>query len=573
MVFSRPVLCVVGVLAFVCCAACNGLQASEAARGAEGYDARFVKMEVPARVLTDLVFLARITMRNTGAVPWTGIPYSDDPRRQPVLYSQSPERNKTWGIDFAYMGQGVEAGPSKEFTFVSHFKAPSTPGEYGFQWRLARRADDGRLVFFGEATDRRMLKVEQRPTPAARRTRQASDKKVLRFEDFEYVGSFKVPERVGEGGAGFSESGIALRKMKDGPKRLLVNFTHPRQTLFEVEVPPLVKFDNGDSKRLHTAQVKRVWGSLAMKTTGVEDLSQISPNGGLWWDEAQKTLYWTCYEGYWTGPPFPVLAATKLSDDGTVTHVGSWSLPKTVDKWKSYWGGVTRLSRGFAERYTGGRTMALGFGGYYSICAPCSRGPALAAIATPDPANRTLDLVELLSYADPAAAPRDGDYFFGLGTFWCDVPKGPDEGYWTMDDMCRGGVFIDLPDKHGYVAFVRLATGRIGYDYGAIGSSGACHAWYIYSPEELGQAAKGSKKPGQVAPWSITRVKYPGEGEAALRRAQEEGQAHASGLTAPVVGSCFDEEERLLYVVTPNAIAVGREWHPCVSVYRVKERS
>lgn len=84
-----------------------------------------------------------------------------------------------------------------------------------------------------------------------------------------------------------------------------------------------------------------------------------------------------------------------------------------------------------------------------------------------------------MPYADPAAAPRDGDYFYGLGNIWYKVPEGPNQGWWTMDDMCRSGVLIDLPDKQGYIAFAKLATGRLGYDYGAIGAGGARHAWYI----------------------------------------------------------------------------------------------
>ena len=187
-------------------------------------------------------------------------------------------------------------------------------------------------------------------------------------------------------------------------------------------------------------------------------------------DEDSQTLYWTFYHGYWTGGGFPVLSASRLGDDGKIAAIGRWRLPQTVNKWKSYWGGVTTLPADFARRYTGGRTMALGFGGYYSICAACSRGPALVAIARPDPSRGELDVAELLCYPDPATAPRDGDYFYGLGDIWYNAPKGPNEGSWTMDDWCRSGVMIDLPEKHGYLAFVKLANGRIGYDYGAIGA-------------------------------------------------------------------------------------------------------
>jgi hypothetical protein len=546
--------------------------AADESAAALAWDAKYVGMEVPKSVLTDEVFAARITVKNTGSAAWAGIPYSDHAQPHPVLYSQDPERNKVWGTDFAYLGQGLEVKPGREFAFASHFKAPSAPGEYSFQWRLARRTRDGKLIFFGEATARQAINVQQRPASKspAPAEQDPTGKKLLTFGDFQYLGAFRVPEKVGEGGAGFSEIGMALRKMKDGSKRLIMNFTHPRQTLFEVEVPALARFDHGDAKPLRIAQVKTVWGPISMASPKIADIERVSPNGGIFWDADKRVLYWTFYHGYWTGPAFPVLAASRLDDNGKVTSVGCWRLPKTVSKWKSYWGGVTRLSDDFAKKYTGGRTLALGFGGYYSICAACSRGPALAAAAEPDTANDTLDVVELLDYPDPAASPRDGNYFYGLGSIWHKVPAGPDQGWWTMDDLCRSGLFIDLPDKHGYVAFVRLATGRIGYDYAAIGSGGACHGWYVYDPKDLGEAAKGTKKPSDVLPRSMTRVSYEDQGEQLLQRAQEQGLPHASGLVPPVNGSCFDAEERLLYVLKPNAVEVGREYHPCVHVYRVK---
>ena len=400
------------------------------------WDAKCIAVEVPEEVLTDQVFIGKITVKNTGSAPWSSIPYAGEPNPQPILYSQAPTRNKTWGTDFAYVGQGKEIGPGKEFTFVSGFKGPGAPGEYGFQWRLARQAKDGKTVFFGEPTVRKVIRVRSRPeTPRpSPPARDPAGKKVLGPDDFQYVGSFRLPERVGESGAGYSEIGIALRKTPGGTRHLLVNYTHPRQTLFEIEIPPLAQFDGLDPKpptmgtSCPVAEVKKVWGSLVVDIPKIGDLRQISPNGGLWWDDGSKILYWTYYHGYWTGGGFPVLSATRLGDDGKTTSIGRWRLPQTVNKWKSYWGGVMKLPADFARKYTGGRTMALGFGGYYSICAGCSRGPALAAIAQPDPRRDELDVAELLCYPDPAAAPRDGDYFYGLGNIWYDVPKGPNAG-------------------------------------------------------------------------------------------------------------------------------------------------
>jgi hypothetical protein len=131
----RGLAAAIGILTIAAGNAASQATAQEKQAGAPQWAAQYVGMEVLKQVLTDQVFPARITLKNTGSAAWTGIPYSDQPNAQPVLYSQDPERNKTWGTDFAYMGQGVAVPPGQEFTFVSHFKAPSTAGEYGFQWR------------------------------------------------------------------------------------------------------------------------------------------------------------------------------------------------------------------------------------------------------------------------------------------------------------------------------------------------------------------------------------------------------------------------------------------------------
>ena len=406
-----------------------------------------------------------------------------------------------------------------------------------FQWRV-----HGKPGLFGEQTAKVEITVEKREEskdkPPGFPAPDKSGKRALAFDDFEYLGSFKVPEQVGKGGAGFSESGLALRKMKDGSKRLFMNYTHPEGVLFETDIPALAKFEKGNATPLKTAGVKKTWGALSLK--------DASANGGFWWDEDTKVMYWTCYHGYWTGGDLPVLNATKLDDD-KVTPVGSWTVPR--QKW--HWGGVTRLPKSFADRYTDGKTLALGFGGYYSIVAPCSRGPALSAITDPDPAKGKVDgLVNLLGYPEPTSAPRSGDYFSANGGFWDDPAKSRTQGTWTLCDHCHSGVFIDLPDRQGYIAFAKLGTGRLGYDYGAITNAGEAQHWYFYDTRTLGEVARGTRKSGAVAPYLMQPD--PGMG----------------GMAS---GACFDAEERKLYVIRMQSYAVGREFHPLVHVYQIKK--
>ena len=503
------------------------------------YDAAFVGMKVPDKVITDQVFPAAVTMRNTGTKAW----WCEAVR----LRSVNPQDNLNWGTSFILIRQGFSVKPGTEYVFSSYLKAPGKAGKVTFQWQVNK---DGK-TWFGETTRAKTIQVDPRPAEPATTTapaaRDPSKKKILTFEDFEYVGSFKPPKHVKRARGAFSESGLALREMPDGTKRLFMNYTHPAQVLFEIEIPPLVKVKDGKHAPLKVAAVKKIWGGMRMPKAGDEG---IAPNGGFVWDEGRKTLYWTSYHGYKTGKAPPVLGASKLADDGRITHYGPWYMPKSVGYYKSYWGGVTRLPKAFADKYTGGRTLALGFGGYYSICAPASRGPALGAIARPDPDKKTVDIVEMLFYGHGAKAPRDGDYLNANCGYWGDQPESPTKGYWTYDDWARAGVFIDTPSKQAYIAFVQLGTGRMGYDFGSIGSAGRVRYWYFYAPADLGKAAKGLTKPWKIVPDSMAKVRYP--------------------LGGLVTGACYDEKARLLYVVSTWAYSDGgRESFPCVHAYRV----
>ncbi|MBE3133076.1 MAG: hypothetical protein IMZ55_06360, partial [Acidobacteria bacterium] len=124
------------------------------------YDAQFIKMEIPQQVLTGQVFAVKITMKNTGSKAWEGEGHAH-------LHSQDPPDNTTWGTHFIIQGQGTRVAPGAEKVYQSQLKAPATPGEFGFQWRLVQPKGG---AFFGEPTARAVIKVEKRAEerPAAR---------------------------------------------------------------------------------------------------------------------------------------------------------------------------------------------------------------------------------------------------------------------------------------------------------------------------------------------------------------------------------------------------------------------
>ncbi len=523
--------------------------------GAEApeYDAAFVKMsQLPEKLLTDQVFKAAITMKNTGSRSW-----GPEIKDHSVLRSQAPPDNTTWGTYFIIQGQGTACRPGEEFTYASSLRAPSTPGEYVFQWRVARMdrgAHNGPATPFGQPTPRLVVKVVQRPAeppPPPPPPQEPSEKRVLSFEDLQYAGSFRIPDRRGQD-LPYSHSGLALRKMTDGTKRLFFNYTLPGMVLVEVEIPPLVKLDETrNHAALKTAKVKKEWGRLAVEAPKIaehDEVKSIFANGGFWWDDARGMLYWTWWHSYWCGAAPPILAASKLPEDGPATHYGPWFVR---DHFKSYWGGVTRLPKGFAEKYTGGKTLALGFGTGYSGSYAGSLGPSLAAIGEPDPKKDTVDPVPLLGYYKGDCAPRDGGYFLAGGSSWMGrQPDSPTRGYCGSADLVRNGIFIETPRKHGFIAFYQLQMGRIGYDYGSVTAAGYAHWWYFYDPKDLGAVARGLKKPGQVVPRSRTRVALPG--------------GRSVSALSLITGSCFDEEEKLLYVY--GVLSKG-----CIHAYRVKD--
>ena len=502
-------------------------------------NAQFISCTIPDTLVTDQVFEVKISMKNTGTTTW-----DYHAGNTPVtLVSKNPKFNKTWGTYFIIMGQGNTVAPGDTFTFQSRLKAPKTTGSQSFCWQIERwigaaGSFDTTTPFFGDSIPNRYIFVTQSLQTPPQAPLHRGD--LLDSSDLEYMGSFIPPNVTGQTDT-YTESGLAL---KDG--NLLVRTGTYNFRLYETTIPQLVKITGDDYSHVNSGVFVRDWGELEYGTIGGE---RIGSNCGFWYDDSSKILYWSHHNPYFTGGPdrFPQLMATRLDSNGSKSNVGYWHIPVAASPYKSYWGGPLKLSRRFASTYTNGRDMGLGFGGHYSICGTASRGPALGAIARPNPANNLLDLVPLVAYDDPAYCIRDNSYL-PVVTFW-DKPF-PDSwrGAWTYDDYSRAGVFIDLPDKRGYLAFVYLVTGRIGYDYGGYNTDGHWKSgWYFYDLDTLGKVAQGIIPKDRVQPSSYVDIDYPLN----------------NGL---VYGACFDSASRMVYVYVANA---RPDRHPMIHCYRI----
>ncbi len=522
-------------------------------------DAKFIGMRgVPKVLLAAQVFYVEITFENTGSEGW-----GPENEKHVILRSQEPADNETWGTFFITQGQGTDVPPGKRFTFRSWLMAPLAPGDHVFRWRLGKITGEGyagKVTLFGDEIPRRVIAVKRRPKDPASPPAPASDptgKPVLRFEDFEYAGSFKVPDREGHD-LPFSHSGLALRRMRDGSRRLFFNYTHPKQALVELEIPHLVKLDEKTKvSDLAVAEVKKVWGRMEVKVPKAKlsnARESIFLNGGYCWDEVHKTLYWTWWDSYWCGDPPPVLAATRLDDDGSITHLGAWTVRPGMYKW--YWGGVLRLPPRFAAQCAEGMMFALGFGTGYSGTYSGSLGPSLSLIRKPDPRRDWVEATHVLGYYEGESAPRDGRYFIATndatGSGWMGKqPEGPEQGSCGSGDLVRSSIFIETAGKHAFIAFVSLQLGRIGYDYGSGYPPRRVNCWYFYDPDELGAASRGKKKIA-IAPRSRTDVPEPGRKDP------------RPSLANPITGSCYDESQNVLYVYT---FLTSRG---CIHAYRLK---
>ncbi|OGJ92329.1 MAG: hypothetical protein A2268_06250 [Candidatus Raymondbacteria bacterium RifOxyA12_full_50_37] len=517
------------------------------------YDAQFVRCVIPETLTTDEIFPAVICMRNTGDSAWD--------ITNTLLHSQNPYKNYTWGTYFILQHHGPMLAPGDTFDFTSHFRAPHSPGKFPFSWQCY---NNNSRQLYGEIVPAESItvtqRIEQPPPPPPHQD------SLLDSSDFEYLGSFKLPAISGHDNT-FNRTGCALRIMPDSTRHLFLETGYPN-SIYEVEIPQqFVKMTNNDGSVLNAALLVKEWGPVTWSNPGSGDQDPLDANGGFWWDDSAQTLYWTIFNSYYTGSGFPMLAASRLAND-SVTNLKYWYLPMpSLVAWKGYWRGVTNIPKAFADTYTGGRDIGLGFGGMYSIGQTASRGPAIAAIQKPDISKDTVDLVEMLrynTYTTPSeAAVRNGNYF-GTGDdggWWYYQPPNPWDGRFAYNSSCAAGVFIDLPDKHGYVAFATHLTGRIAYDWG--GQVVDAHYeddWYFYDLKDLGAAALGQIGPGTIQPTSFVAFNWPTPFENTTNRS--------------VTGACFDEQTRTMYVYMPGSIDdVAYYRSPVIHAYYVKKDS
>jgi hypothetical protein len=243
------------------------------------------------------------------------------------------------------------------------------------------------------------------------------DKPLLGHGSFTFLGSFRFPLSANGWSTAYSSGGLALRYVDGHLHFFSTSHVYSGGLVYEVDYPGISTSDPPIANLAHE------WGDVygGHKWVGNDGGSSTLGSGvttdGLFWDEASHRLYWSYGHWYNTSNPFnPSIGYSQIDDvAGTATGIGAWSLVGRTDKFSR--GGALRIPQWFADRFTGGNTLGVGFGGYYSIIGSGSLGPSLAAIADPDiaiaPDRSALPNVPLVGYqpaGGPGFAQRPGDY-------------------------------------------------------------------------------------------------------------------------------------------------------------------
>ena len=113
-------------------------------------NATFVSQSVPSSLFTGETRTVSVTFHNAGDTTWTrSAGYK--------LGTQNPQDNTTWtGSTRVLLGTGDSIAPGQSKTFTFDITAPSSPGNYNFQWKMVHEGVD----WFGAKSQNVTIDVE-----------------------------------------------------------------------------------------------------------------------------------------------------------------------------------------------------------------------------------------------------------------------------------------------------------------------------------------------------------------------------------------------------------------------------
>jgi hypothetical protein len=498
-------------------------------------DAEFVSFTSPDTVWQDSQFNITIRMRNTGTGTW-GL------NQSPItMMAVNPTYNQRWMAFLGAYTQGHSTATNETWDFTIPLMSPHDTGLQSCDWQaqawIGAALDTTGKEFYGD-TARKNIYVRQRTIqPAA--WPQNSNSRVLDSSDFTYLGCF-VASRYDTGVVGIS--------LKYGDSTTLIgSYGYPQMSprhVKEFSIPTNLQITSGTSySNCATARTIRDWGAV---TVGTYNGEVCDPNSGVYYNNSDSLLYWTHNNAYcgFCNKTWPILTVTRLHADLTNENIATFWQPND-SMYKAFWSGVTPIDSQYAAQNTGGRKLLIGFGGYYSLTQPASRGPALSAINlyTNQNDSSDFDAVNGMYYRDGTEfVPRMGDYV--SQPFWNSGWINKLRGAWGYNDESWSAVFIkNYRGKSGVIFFCNQQYNRIGYDFG--GQSivyDRRDMWYFYNIDTVAAAFRGDRSFYNVPYSTFRNMRVPGTIIS----------SDSTRTNGKYIGACFDSTTGRLYLSRIN---------------------
>ncbi len=322
-------------------------------------------------------------------------------------------------------------------------------------------------------------------------------KSVVRQQDLAYLGRFALPANMDTGGSQSAYyKGITCRRVS-GQTRLLVT---TGVKLFEYSIPALTT-GGTPNNAAKTQDFGNFPTSVFLNQNGAPYTPAIY---GLHYDNVGSKLYLHFGNDYNADyPNNPSFARFALDATGIVSPEGPWSAQTA--QCKTTQGGMTAIPQMWANQYAGGKRLAVGFGGYYSVLGNggSSYGPALVAISPPPSAPGTVPSTTLVRYnvkrflRGVTNPPLDQRF-----------DSSASQAQWTWEPV-MSGVWVDTLTKHGVLFFCHVAAGACGYAGSNLRFEGGKHRIYVLDPAQLAEVAQGARAAGDVTYASYWDAPYP----------------------------------------------------------------
>jgi hypothetical protein len=112
-------------------------------------NASFVSQSVPTSMVAGQLYSVSLTMQNTGSTTWSWASLHR-------LGATNPYDNGHWGMNRVSLSSGQNVAPGQQKTFTWTVRAPTTPGQYNFQWRMLQEG----VTWFGGMSTNRVVSVQ-----------------------------------------------------------------------------------------------------------------------------------------------------------------------------------------------------------------------------------------------------------------------------------------------------------------------------------------------------------------------------------------------------------------------------